>query len=168
MKSVIKVLLVSLLTMFLVSCGSSSDGGSSSSTYPQLTIGHAGVDFSKNQVENVDWEIQDGYATAWTPTTYVEGEEWGSGIWYSNNVYDDTATYYYMQNLGDISLDSVTSVDTGAWPAYTEPMHSLEVGNVYVVKVQDGYVKFKVLSVSTPDAEWEFTVEYKYSSSTSF
>ena len=167
MKRIFKVMMLVMLSLFFVSCGSSSDGGSNAST-SQLIIGHSGVDFSKDMVEDVDWKDQDGYTTAWSPTAYVEGEEWGSGMWYSNNVQDNTATYYYMQNLGNVSLDSIKSVDTTAWPAYAAAMHSLEVGNVYVIKVQDGYVKFKVLSVASSDEEWAFTADYQYSISTSF
>ncbi len=138
-------------------------------TNTQIVVSHmGGVDFS-TAAANADWEDQDGYATTWpSGATYVDGEEYGSGLWYSNNVYDTTNTYTYIQSFGDVSLDSITSVDTTKWLAYNAPLQSLQIGHVYVVKTRDGYAKFKVISIDTTSSDWSFTAEYKYSSTTSF
>jgi len=133
-----------------------------------LVIGHfRGVDFSEDD-NNATWDKQDGYTVTWSPTTYIEGEEKDKAIWYSNNVLDTTNTYIYIQSLGKVSLDSVTSVDTTAWHLSTEPLQSLQKDFVYVVKTLDGYAKFKVISLDFVSEEWNFKAEYQYSSTTNF
>jgi len=155
-----------LIMVFLVGCGSSDSTETGSST-KDITISHLeGVDFSQNST-NPEWEEQDGYAIFWSPSyVYISGEESGSGVWYSNNVSDETFTYIYIQSLGNVSLDSVTSVDTTAWPSNTSAIKSLQVGDVYIVKARDGYAKFKVKSINTDNLN--FTAEYAYSSTTTF
>ena len=99
---------------------------------------------------------------------YVDGEEYGSGLWYSNGVYDSTQTYEYIQSFGDVSLASVTSVNTTTWHPYGTALQSLQLNHVYVVKTEDGYAKFKVLSLDSVSDNWNFTASYEYSSTTSF
>ena len=173
MSLLFKKYFVILVAVFIVGCGSSSDDdstGSSGSSYSQMVISHFnGADFSESAT-STDWEEQDGYATAWpTGGSYVDGEAWGSGLWYSNNVYDDQSAVTYIQSLGNVDLDTVTTVDTNSWHTYGDPLQSLQVNNVYVVKTRDGYAKFKVVSLDlNSSTDWNFTADYKYSSTTSF
>ncbi|MEA2099650.1 MAG: hypothetical protein U9P72_05940, partial [Campylobacterota bacterium] len=143
------------------------DGSNASqdiSTVEQLVIDHYnGVDFSAKGTG------VDGYTTTWSPTGYyVDGEEYGSGLWYSNGLYDITQTYVYIQSFGDVSLDSITSVNTTAWHPYGDALESLQLNHVYVVKTEDGYVKFKVLSLDSQSDNWNFTASYQFSSNTIF
>jgi len=167
MSLLLKKYFVILLTVFLVGCGSSDD--SSNSNVKQISVTHlGGVDFSEHS-STADWEEQDGYTTSWSPTAYISGEEYGSGLWYSNNVYDDTYTYIYIQSLGEVDLDSVKSVDTTAWHPYGTGLQSLQLNHVYVVKARDGYAKFKVTSLTLEDdQDWSFTADYVYSETISF
>ena len=171
MSLLFKKYFVILITVFLVGCGSSSDDDSTgSSSYSQMVISHFnGADFSESST-TTEWEKQDGYTTSWSPTTsYVSGESYGSGLWYSNSVYDDQSAVVYIQSLGNVDLDSVESVDTNSWHAYGTPLQSLQVNNVYVVKTRDGYAKFKVVSLDlNSSTDWNFTADYEYSSTTSF
>lgn len=170
MNLLLKKTFITLLTVFLVGCGSSSDDSSTSgSSTNTITIGHmGGVDFSEDST-NADWEQQDGYTTTWSQNGYyISGEEYGSGLWYSNNVYDTTSTYLYIQSFGNVSLDSITSVDTNAWHPYGTALQSLQLNHVYVVKTRDGYAKFKVTSLNPNGEDWNFTAEYVYSKTTSF
>ena len=146
----------------------SSDTTPVNSSTKTILIGHqGGIDFSEDNNFSVG-DKQDGYAVVWSPTTYVEGEEWGKGVWFNVNVSDATNTYIYIQSLGDVSLDSVTSIDTTAWHLASNALKSLEENNVYVVKTKDGYAKFKVLSIDFISDNWNFTAEYKYSSTRNF
>jgi len=161
MKSIVQMVFVVFLTLFLVSCG--SDSASTSSTpvvYSQLSMSHTGVDFSEDKGEYVDWEFQDGYVGVWSETNDAENLTY----WYINNVNDETATYYYVKNFGEVSLDTIKSVDTSAWPPFDTTHEALKLNSVYLIKVKDGYVKFKVLSFN----DWEVKVEYQYTSTTSF
>ena len=160
MKSIFQVLIGSMFLLFLVSCGSSSESDSPSSVYNQVNMTHTGVDFSENKGEYVDWEVQDGYIGVWSATNDTDNLTY----WYVNNVGDDSATYYYLKLFGEVSLDSIKSVDTSAWPAFDTKHEALKINSVYLIKVKDGYVKFKVLSFS----DWKVKVEYKYTSTTSF
>ena len=181
MSLLFKKYFVILVTIFMVGCGSSSDDSSptssdgsdssSNASYSQMTISHMnGADFSEGGTA-ADWELQDGYTTVWSSTGYyVSGESYGSGVWYSNNVSDDQSAVIYIQALGNVDLNSVTSVDTTAWHTYGTPLQSLQVNNVYVVKTRDGYAKFKVVSLdlNSSSFDWGFTADYKYSATTSF
>lgn len=133
-----------------------------------IRIGHSGgIDFSKdNNLSN--GEEQDGYAVVWSPSKYVTGEEYGKGIWYNTNVSDPSNTYRYIQALGEVDLDSVTSIDTTAWYPYNDALKSLQKNEVYVVKTRDGYAKFKVLSVDFISSDWNFEAEYVFSPTNTF
>ena len=139
----------------------------SSSTKKTIVDHFGGIDFSEDDTNPV-WEKQDGYAVTWSPTNYVQGEEYGKAIWYSNNAIDPSNTYIYIQSLGNVSLDSVSSVDTTAWHLASDPLQSLQKDSVYVVKTLDGYAKFKVLSLDFVSEDWNFEAEYQYSSTTNF
>jgi len=138
-----------------------------SKTFDKITVAHnSGVDFSEKNNTN-DFKMQDGYAVPWSPTSvYATGEKWGSGVWYVNNVTDSTNTHIYIQELGNIDLSSVSSVDKTAWLPYGSKLKSLQIGYVYVVKTKDGYAKFKVQSVNVKD--WSFIATYSYSKNGTF
>lgn len=169
MKKLFNLLMIALLTLFFVGCDSSS--GSDSSSANSITISHEnGVDFSEGK-NTTEWEQQDGYAIFWSPTNaYVQGEEYNSGVWYGNTVNDGQSIYIY--DAGNVSLDSVKSVDESKWATYNEPMQSLQVGHTYVVKARDGYAKFNVTSVKASTSEntsdLSFSATYQYSKTTNF
>jgi len=165
MKNILKIYLMVVIGLFFVACDSSTSDDSSSSAKEIIVTHNGGVDFSENST-NIEWEQQDGYAVTWSPGAYVDGEEYGKGIWYSNNVYD--ANYIYIQDAGAISLDDVSSIDESKWPATTSAIAALKVNHVYIVKTRDGYAKFKVSAVDFTSEDWNFTATYVYSLTTSF
>lgn len=145
-------------------------------TASSVVMGHFnGVDFSAGEGDNITctsttnvaWGNQDGYITSWAPTTggYVAGESNGSGLWFTSNV-DDT-TYYLVENMGAVSLDSVTSVSNN-WPLITAAIPALKVGNTYVAKTHDGYVKFNVTATDSSLTCSPVSVDYVVTTSTTF
>jgi len=163
------------VAFFMLGCG--GGGGDSSPTtptgtnYKSATIGHGGFDFSHND-NNASWEKQDGYTIAWVNNgmTYVEGEEWGSSVWFGVNSLDESNQNLYMYDAGDVSLDSIKSVDATKWQKIGDAEKSLQVNHVYVIKAIDGYVKFKVISIhhSSDIHEVSFDAQYQYSATTAF
>lgn len=130
-----------------------------------LTLSHGDFDFSAGkandtaQTSEVAYDDSDGYLIFWSFTNqYPEGYAWGDGLWFSPYLQDTQSQVYYVQHLGEVSLDSVTTVDENSWPALSTEQMPLLVNHVYVVKAQDGYVKFKVLELTTPTS----AVDYKY------
>lgn len=150
----------------------SSSGSGVGSTAKSIVMGHDGVDFSANSsgglcdgTSNVGWDVQDGYSISWSPTgSYISGESGHTGlVWYSNNVSD--STYYYVEDMGAVSLDSVTSV-SGNWPSATDSIPSLAVGHTYVVKTRDGYAKFTITAMDATAASGCTPISATYATST--
>ncbi|MBN2823732.1 MAG: hypothetical protein JXQ76_00290 [Campylobacterales bacterium] len=164
-----------MVAFFMLGCGG---GGSDSSpttpagtNYKSATIGHDGFDFSHDD-NNASMDNQDGYTIVWTNygMNYAQGEEWGSGVWFGVNSSDESNQNLYMYDAGDVSLDSIKSVDTTKWQKIGDTEKSLQVNHVYVIKAKDGYVKFKVLSIhhTTDMHKVSFDAQYQYSATTSF
>jgi hypothetical protein len=163
----LKYLIIGLLLIGFTGCGSSN---TSSEGFERITISHmGGVDFSENSSE-AEWDNQDGYTVAWSPTgMYLSGEARDSGLlWYSNNASDNTSIY--LQDLGVVTLASVKSIDETQWLSSTEAQPALKIGHVYVVKTRDGFAKFKVIEFDLDEENfnWSFTAEYVFSTSTTF
>jgi len=150
----------------------SSGGGGAT----RVTLTHDGFDFSTNDGQPA-WEQSDGYLSAWTSLAYPPGHEWGSALWLSPYEYASQTGQISIQDMGAVSLDSVTTVPSD-W-SYTEGMteNPLMVGHVYVVRARDGYAKFEVIAVSDmstvtqesfdPGA-WTVEIDYVYTSGTTF
>jgi len=161
-----------MVVFFIVGCGGGSDSTSSKGvTYKSATIGHNGYDFSKND-NNASWENQDGYTIAWTNNgmEYSEGESWGSAVWFGVNAQDDQNKHLFMYDTGEVSLDSIGSVDESKWQNIGDAEKSLQVNHVYVLKALDGYVKLKVISINstTEMHKVSFDAQYQYSTTTTF
>ena len=136
-------------------------------TYKSATITHGGFDFSADLSEPTDYSVNDGESVGWADNqVYATGESYDNGVWFRPAEYDSTQQLIYLYDTGLTDMDAVTSVDTVKWMNYTDAWSSLKVGHVYVFKAVDGYVKFKVTSISSTD--WDFVADYKYSSTTSF
>lgn len=170
MKGLLQILLVALVALFFTACDTTSDSNESGANTITVTHGD-GVDFSEGK-NTSEWEKQDGYAVFWSPSNaYVEEEAYNEGVWYGNAASDGNSLYIY--DAGEVALDSIKSVDESKWVQYNEPLHSLQVGHVYVVKARNGYAKFKVTAVVAPKSEDDtqnlsFSANYNYSSTTSF
>jgi len=121
----------------------------STSKYKLIQIAHLNhVDFSANSM-SADYANQDAMAMG---TTYMN--------------YAADGTSNYILDLGAVELDSVTSVDTNGWRDTTYNP-TIVVDHVYVAKTLDGYVKFKVLSISD-DMMAGYIVSYQYSATSTF
>jgi len=156
-----------VLAVFFVGCegGGSSTSGTTGSH--EVTISHqGGIDFSENDNNVSDNTKQDAYTTVWPNSgmTYATGVAWGDGVWYQNNVTDANELYLYDTTQSDLS--SVSAVDTSKWQQIGDSELFLAQDHVYVAKTQDGYVKFKVLSIDKDD--WSIKVSYQYSKTTDF
>ncbi len=138
--------LTSLLVMLsIVSCSGDTTTGTTSSGYKTAVITHVGgFDFSADS--NSTWQTQDVYSM---PSTIILAD----------------STIEKIYDAGEVTLDSITSVDETKWT--TDSALTVQVNYVYVIKARDGYVKFKVKTVST-DFNIGITVEYKYSTTTTF
>lgn len=158
-----------------------TDTGSSNETSTQtLTLSHGDFDFSAGKANDtastseVAYDDSDGYLIFWSFTNqYPEGYGWGDGLWFSPYLQDNQSQVYYVQHLGEVELDSVTTVDDTLWPALGTEQTPLLVDHVYVVKTQDGYVKFKVLELTTPTSAVDYKydtakVEYQFSTTPAF
>ena len=143
----------------------------------RATFTHAGFDFSSGD-DQPEWESSDGYLSAWAALAYPDGYEWGSALWYTPYDYAGQTGEIYIQDMGAVSLDSVTAPPSD-WN-YTDGMtdNPLMVGHVYVVRTREGgYAKFEVISVSDmsgvtqesfdPNA-WTVEIDYVYTSGTTF
>lgn len=123
-------------------------------------IKHSGIDWSADASVPADYSNADGETIAWCEIgTQIPGV---TGIWYRSNT-----TGEEMYNLGNVDLESVNSYD--ARLVEIDICDSpLVVGDVWVIKCLDGYVKFKVTSVDENSIDWEVGVEYEYSTTTDF
>ena len=163
-----------LLSLFFFSaCDNDSNVGPGDENAQSIRINHWGVDFSENSSGNEDgtglqWDDTDGYTTAWSPGPNTTDGIWGTAVWYSPASQD-----LQMYNAGNVELSSITQVDETAWQTDFDS-NPLKNGDVWVVQVRDGYVKFKVIDapVGTSQVEtrehWYVDVEYVYTSTTSF
>ncbi|GAB6042506.1 hypothetical protein [Endothiovibrio diazotrophicus] len=147
-----------------------------SSGATRVTMTHEGFDFSTGNTAP-EWEQSDGYITAWAAVGFPSGYEWGSALWFTPYQFANAANGIYIMDLGEVSLDSVTTVPSD-W-SYAEGMtdNPLIVGHVYLVHARDGYAKFQVVSVSdmtgvTQDdfdpTVWSAEIDYVYTSGNSF
>ena len=148
MSRIFTILATLFVTLFIISCGSddsSSDTGLSTSTKTGVITHSGGFDFSADT--NATWEHQDVY-------------NMGSVIILADNNVEK------IYSLGELSLDSITSADDSKWTEDTSL--TVEINSVYVLKARDGYVKFKVISIDTSTFTGDMTVEYVYSTTTTF
>ncbi len=139
----LRVLTSLLIMLFVMGCsgGDSSD----SSVYKNGSITHTdGFDFSADSTAT--WENQDVYSM-------------GSTIMLADTIIEK------IYNAGKVELDSISSVDESKFTDDTSI--EVEVDYVYILKARDGYVKFKVISISD-DFDTGITIEYKYSTTTTF
>ena len=123
-------------------------------------IKHSGIDWSADASVPADYSNADGETIGWCEIgTQIPGV---TGLWYRSNT-----TGEEMYNLGNVDLESVNSYDPSL--VETDICDSpLVVGDVWVIKCLDGYVKFKVTSVDENSIDWEVGVEYEYSTTTDF
>lgn len=157
-----------LIALFMVNCGGGDDS-SSGTNYMSATITHGGFDFSQNIKDESQTNNQnDGEIIWWADNNiYESGYSHSSALWFRVNENDPNYQQTYIYESTETNLDSVTSVDTSKWlNNATDAYPALKVGKIYVFKALDGYVKFKVISLDTTNES--ATIEYQYSSSTSF
>ncbi len=123
-------------------------------------IKHSGIDWSDNASVPGDYANADGETIGWCEIgTQIPGV---TGLWYRSNTAGEE-----MYNLGNVDLGSVNSYDANL--VDTDICDSpLIVGDVWVIKCLDGYVKFKITSVDENSVDWEVGVEYEYSTTTDF
>ena len=123
-------------------------------------IKHSGIDWSDNASVPTDYANADGETIGWCEIgTQIPGV---TGIWYRSNTPGEE-----MYNLGNVDLESVNSFDANL--VDTDICDSpLAVGDVWVIKCLDGYVKFKITSVDENSVDWEVGVEYEYSTTMDF
>ena len=152
---------VALLVVFGVAgCNPFS---SSSDSYKNAELGHFGFDFSAGE-ETEDYTMSDGGVISWQPggeshPNYPSGDH----LWWRNDqVTDDTPNE--TRSMGTVDIESVKEAPA-TWEV-SPNITPLLVGNVYVAKCRDGYVKFEVKSLNME--EWTATVKFMFSSSRSF
>lgn len=145
---------------------------SGGTTPTRVTINHDGFDFSEVNGSPA-WEQSDGYITAWANLDYPAGYEYGSALWYTPYEYASEQSGLYIQDMGAVSLDSITSVPSD-W-SYTSGMtdNPLIVGHTYVARARDGHVKFQVVSVGvtgdfSDSTEWTADIDYVFTSGSTF
>lgn len=150
-------------------CGSSGgsddepDDGSDTGTSALLT--HDGFDFSMGTSgapagydgETVGWQPDGG-----THTSYPNNSTW---IWWRNSSALGTAVNL-TKDMGAVSLDSVKSVPT-AWDVAPN-IPPLMAGHVIVASCGDGYVKFRIESVTDGNIDWHAQVKYVWSATNTF
>ncbi len=163
-----RILLSFLAAIFIVGCG----GSSGVATFKSATIDHLhGYDFSANKEGNIT--TADVYTVMWkTFGTYIDGESYDDGehLWLGLYEYDRDGLVTYIYDAKETELSDIKDVDTTKWMKNTEANPSLIVGHTYVIKVLDGYVKFKVTEVHSADSieDVYVKVDYEYSESVDF
>ncbi len=162
------------VTLFIIAfiglqgCNITSDSTNSSST-KTVTLHHFGFDFSTGETAATGATIttSDGDTIGWSPTyAYISGEASNSGVWFRPSEQDPNSAVIYVKDMGDVELSGITQVFDN-WPASTAAIAALVTGHVYVAKLPDGYVKFKVTEI-VGGVTWEVKVEYVYSATASF
>jgi len=137
------------------------------STEPEVTVTatltHDGFDFSANAADQ-DFQTNDGDVIVWQPGNQTNPSyPDDTNVWWRN----DNATQSGLNetiDMGAVELSSVTQVPSQfeASPNITP----LLVGHVYVATCRDGSVKFRVTATDT--SNWTATVEFVFTSGTSF
>jgi hypothetical protein len=152
---VVGILVLGLSGAFISGCNTKDR-----SQFLTGTIKHAGIDWSANASVPSDYSNADGETIGWCEKgTQIPSV---TGLWSRSNTAGEE-----MYNLGNIDLESVNSYDANL--VDTDICDSpLAVGDVWVIKCLDGYVKFKVTSVDENSVDWEVGVEYEYSTTTDF
>jgi len=126
------------------------------------TLTHSGFDFSLGNVpSDVNYLLSDGETINWCPDTqnpnpnYTNWDKWN---WWRTS---DFSTEY-QKNYGNVDLNTISSAPD-VWDNVIDPLLK---DNCYVVKCNDGYAKFKVLSVGFHDFDVE--VKYQFSDTKNF
>ena len=116
-----------------------------------------GYDFSTGQPTSSN--LSDGGIIGWCPVgqnpNYKSYDQW---LWWrtSNNNTE------YQKDYGNIDLNTITKTPDN-WDSVINP---LLTNHCYVIKCNDGYVKFKVTDTKLNEEKVE--VEYKFSDTKSF
>lgn len=124
------------------------------------TLTHGGYDFSNGNIPS-DYTLADGETINWCPDyqnpnpNYINHDQW---IWWRTNDFNTE----FQKDYGNIDLKTINSAPS-TWDSVINP---LLTDHCYVVKCNDGYAKFKVLSVGFHDFDVE--VKYEYSTSNTF
>ena len=151
-------------TLVLTGCPGDSTGPDEMATTATLTH-ESGFDFSAGAPDPA-FTNNDGDVITWQPgpsqPTHPSYPNFDN-VWWRNDLTTDDGSNATV-DMGAVDLSSVTSVPSTfeAAPNITP----LLVGHVYVAKCHDGYVKFKVTATDTES--WTATVEYVYTTGTTF
>lgn len=128
-----------------------------------MVMTHGGVDFSAGvgncEAENIPYADHDGDIIWWSP--FYQDSQY-TGLWF-RPAYDENYQLYQFNDMGAVSLGSVTNVPASGDTGDIAP---LTVGYTYVVRCKDGYVKFHVTAINTEDKH--VTVQYIFSTTTNF
>jgi hypothetical protein len=146
-----------VFTIFILGCEKNDE--SESDNYAIATVDHSsGFDFSENKTPGTD-----AFILRWQPggAKHPNYSNNGDYLWWSNNVDGTNRT----KDLGTVTLSSIAEAPTN-WEV-SPNITPLLVGHAYVAKCVDGYVKFKVVSLSVKDY-WPVEIKYYFSSTSTF
>ncbi|PWG05624.1 hypothetical protein [Polaribacter aquimarinus] len=152
-----KALLV--VAFLLVGCSNSDDD---TVAYNTATVDHWGFDFSEGigfNVNSTNPQNSDGETISWHPKSSTKNQNTISIWWRTKNSPNET------KDMGTVPLETITQAPT-TWDG-SPNIPPLKIGNSYVAKCLDGYVKFEVLSFPTSD-DWAVEVKYYFSTSATF
>ena len=163
MKKIFMTLIVFVISAGIVinACNEKEATEPEESPYKNVTITHAGFDFSTGQAITDNWEDDDGQTIKWRP---IGEPDWG-GIWFRTAVSPNRT-----QSLGEVNIGSITSIDTVAavWDTMPPP---LSQNDVVIAQCIDGFVKFKVtapVDTSSANSDWAVQVMYLFSTLPAF
>lgn len=168
----VKILLLTIFALFIIIACDKDDSSNNPNGNNIMIIDHSGIDWSNGLLgssNNPDFD-QDGDIIVWCPS---QGGQWMEAIWYRNFLQGDNQKLYKAG--ANIDFASVTTADETRFQNNPGCGVGLLVnGDVYVAKVKDGYVKFKVLDAPTDSTaiansnNWPVKVEYKFSATANF
>lgn len=123
------------------------------------TLTHSGYDFSSGNIPS-DYNLADGETINWCPDyqnpnpNYINNDQW---IWWRTSESSEL-----QKDYGNVELNTISSAPD-VWDNVINPLLK---DHCYVVKCNDGYAKFKVLSVGFYD--WDVEIKYQFSVSNNF
>ncbi len=141
---------------------------SAKATGSNITVlGHFGLNLKTGLSEESE-STNDLSTIQWSPSyEYIEGEEYGGGIWLRDYSDDDNL---YVHPTGKTVFAEVTA-PPATWFVKSSPdfdgvvdaIPSVKKGEVNVIKLRDGsYAKLKVLNTPDPESyNWSLLVEYQ-------
>lgn len=176
MKNLLYAFLATALIIQFAGCDEKEDENitGNQGTIKSLTINHFGVDWSLGKTDDFTDPafVTDGDVIAWCEYN-TSGNFYGKGVWYRNEGGGNVENYYLAGS--NIDLSTIAKVDTAKFRTVSDcVVAQLKNGDVWVCKVTDGFVKFKVVLAPMDSAQvaadpnWPVKVDYQFSKTTSF